>query len=67
KIIKNNIINVIPWFGDNSFSTYLANQVDHNYVINWKKYNESLVRKREVLFDFDVIDNRDIELIRRDR
>jgi hypothetical protein len=30
-------------------------------VINWRKFNESLVR-RKVLFDFVIIDNRDIEL-----
>jgi len=30
--------------------------------VNWKKYNESLVKRGEVLFDFDVIDNWDSEL-----
>ena len=29
---------------------------------NWKKYNESLVKRGEVLLDFDVIDNWHIEL-----
>ena len=29
---------------------------------NWKKYNESLVKRGEVLLDFDVIDNWDNEL-----
>ena len=29
---------------------------------NWKKYNESLVRRGEILLDFDVIDNWPIEL-----
>jgi IS5 family transposase len=31
-------------------------------VLNWKKYNESLVRRGEILLDFDVIDNWDYEL-----
>jgi hypothetical protein len=31
-------------------------------VRNWKRYNESLVRRGEVLFDFDVIDNWNSEL-----
>jgi IS5 family transposase len=30
--------------------------------VNWKKYNESLVRRGEILLDFDVIDNWDNEL-----
>ena len=29
---------------------------------NWKKYNESLIKRGEVLLDFDVIDNWHIEL-----
>ena len=29
---------------------------------NWKKYNESLVRRGEILLDFDVIDNWNTEL-----
>ena len=29
---------------------------------NWKRYNESLVRRGEILLDFDVIDNWDSEL-----
>jgi hypothetical protein len=31
-------------------------------VRNWKKYNESLVKRGEILLDFDVIDNWHIEL-----
>jgi Transposase DDE domain len=31
-------------------------------VRNWKKYNESLVKRGEILLDFDVIDNWDSEL-----
>ena len=31
--------------------------------MNWKKYNESLVKRGEVLLDFDVIDNWNTELI----
>jgi hypothetical protein len=31
-------------------------------VRNWKNYNESLVRRGEILLDFDVIDNWDYEL-----
>jgi hypothetical protein len=31
-------------------------------VRNWKKYNESLIKRGEILFDFDVIDNWHIEL-----
>ncbi len=30
--------------------------------MNWKKYNESLVKRGEILLDFDVIDNWDYEL-----
>ena len=30
--------------------------------MNWNKYNESLVRRGEILLDFDVIDNWDSEL-----
>ena len=30
--------------------------------MNWKKYNESLVKRGEVLLDFDVIDNWHVEL-----
>ena len=30
--------------------------------MNWNKYNESLVKRGEVLLDFDVIDNWDKEL-----
>jgi hypothetical protein len=30
--------------------------------VNWNKYNESLVKRGEVLLDFDVIDNWDKEL-----
>ncbi|MDR4512482.1 MAG: IS5 family transposase [Nitrososphaeraceae archaeon] len=30
--------------------------------MNWKKYNESLVRRGEILLDFDVIDNWEYEL-----
>ena len=29
---------------------------------NWKNYNESLVKRGEILLDFDVIDNWDSEL-----
>ncbi len=31
-------------------------------MLNWKKYNESLVKRGEILLDFDVIDNWDYEL-----
>jgi hypothetical protein len=30
--------------------------------MNWRNYNESLVKRGEVLLDFDVIDNWHIEL-----
>ena len=30
--------------------------------MNWKRYNESLVKRGEILLDFDVIDNWDSEL-----
>jgi hypothetical protein len=30
--------------------------------MNWNKYNESLVKRGEVLLDFDVIDNWSVEL-----
>lgn len=33
--------------------------------MNWKNYNESLVKRGEVLLDFDVIDNWDYELAKR--
>jgi Transposase DDE domain len=32
-------------------------------VRNWKRYNESLVRRGEILLDFDIIDNWNTELI----
>ena len=28
-----------------------------SFVLNWHRYNESLVRRGEILLDFDVIDN----------
>jgi hypothetical protein len=31
-------------------------------VIHWKKYNESLVKRGEILLDFDVIDNWHVKL-----
>jgi len=34
--------------------------------VNWRNYNESLVKRGEVLLDFDVIDNWDNELARGD-
>jgi len=34
--------------------------------VNWRNYNESLVKRGEVLPDFDVIDNWDNELARGD-
>jgi hypothetical protein len=30
--------------------------------VNWRNYNESLVKRGEILLDFDVIDNRNNEL-----
>ena len=30
--------------------------------MNWRNYNESLVKRGEVLLDFDIIDNWDNEL-----
>jgi len=30
--------------------------------VNWRNYNESLVKRGEVLLDFDVIDNWHVEL-----
>ena len=30
--------------------------------MNWNKYNESLVKRGEILLDFDVIDNWHVEL-----
>jgi hypothetical protein len=34
------------------------------YVVKWSSYNESLVRRGEVILDFDVIDSWDSELKR---
>jgi hypothetical protein len=34
-------------------------------VINWHVYNESLVRRGEIILDFDVIDNWNNELKHR--
>ena len=31
-------------------------------MIDWPSYNESLVRRGQVLLDFDVLDERDYEL-----
>ena len=36
------------------------------HVRNWKKYNESLVKKGEILVDFDVIDSWHVELEKMD-
>jgi Transposase DDE domain len=33
--------------------------------VNWKNYNESLVKRGEILFGFDVIDNWHVELIEK--
>jgi hypothetical protein len=35
--------------------------------VNWKKYNESLVKRGEVLLDFDVMDNWNSELEKMDK
>ncbi|HET9805367.1 MAG TPA: hypothetical protein VFP49_00505 [Nitrososphaeraceae archaeon] len=35
--------------------------------MNWKRYNESLVKRGEILLDFDVIDNWDYELEERNQ
>ena len=35
--------------------------------MNWKKYNESLVKRGEVLLDFDVIDNWDSQLKKKNQ
>ena len=43
------------------FLTHLAN-LFQSYYVNWRNYNESLVKRGEILFDFDVIDNWDVEL-----
>jgi len=44
------------------FLTHLAKLYpSHDTHVNWKKYNESLVKRGEVLFGFDVIDNWDTE------
>ena len=42
--------------------THLANRMQSYYVRNWKNYNESLVRRGEILLDFDIIDNWNHEL-----
>ena len=42
--------------------THLANRMQSYYVRNWKNYNESLVRRGEILLDFDIIDNWNDEL-----
>jgi hypothetical protein len=31
-------------------------------VLHWKKYNESLLKRGEILLDFDIIDNWETEL-----
>ena len=31
-------------------------------MMNWRNYNESLVKRDEILLDFDVIDNWHVEL-----
>ena len=42
--------------------THLANFLQSQYVRNWKNYIESLVKRGEILLDFDVIDNWNTEL-----
>ena len=36
----------------------------HTYMVNWSSYNESLVRRGEVILDLDVIDSWHSELKR---
>src|SRR5215216_6152211 len=35
--------------------------------MNWRNYNKSLIKRGEVLLDFDVIDNWDIELAKMNK
>lgn len=44
--------------------THLANLFYSYHMRDWKNYNESLIRRGEILLDFDVIDNWDSELER---
>ena len=37
----------------------------HIYMVNWSSYNESLVRRGEVILDLDVIDSWHSELKKR--
>ena len=43
------------------FLTHLAN-LFQSYYVNWRNYNESLVKRGEILLNFDVIDNWNSEL-----
>ena len=49
------------WFDLIVFS---LDDITSSIVINWRTYNESLVRRGEIILDFDVIDNWNNELHR---
>ena len=46
---------------NSSLLTHLANPM-YSYYVNLKRYNESLVRRGEILLDFDVVDNWNYDL-----
>ena len=43
-------------------TSHLAYYSNYSCMIDWPSYNESLVRRGQVLLDFDVLDGWDLEL-----
>jgi hypothetical protein len=43
-------------------TSHLACYSNYSCMIDWPSYNESLVRRGQVLLDFDVLDGWDLEL-----
>jgi hypothetical protein len=54
---------VLVWFDLAAFSLLLV--IALSYMVNWRRYNESLVRRGEVMMDFDVIDSWQEELLEK--
>ena len=51
--------------GTNLTTRHLVASNDYSGMIDWPSYNESLVRRGQVLLDFDVLDGWDHELSKK--
>ena len=60
KLFKTELITGL--LNDSLLLIYLANLLQSYYVINWRKYNHSLVKRGEIMLGFDIIDSWDNEL-----